>query len=87
MNIRLHPHALARLKERGATEEEVVATVQEGERFPVKCDRVGFRRNFAYNSAWRDRFFATKQGEAIAVAEDGWLVLTVIVRAFEDGFR
>jgi len=45
MNIALHPHAQARLAERGATEDEVRATVKYGERFPAKFGRAGFRRN------------------------------------------
>ncbi len=32
MNVRLHPHALVRLAERGTTEEEVPATVQAGDK-------------------------------------------------------
>lgn len=82
MNVRLHPHAQVRVKERGATEEEIIATVERGERFPAKFGRVGFRRNFAYNSTWRGRSFATKQVEVIAVEEDGWLVITAVVRFF-----
>jgi len=49
MTIKLHPHAQARISERGATEEEVIATVKCGERFAVKFGRSGFRRNFPYN--------------------------------------
>ncbi len=82
MNIRLHPHARARLEERGTTEEEIIATVESGEQFPAKFGRVGFRRNFVYNASWRGRTFATKQVEAIAVEEEGWLVITVLVRFF-----
>lgn len=82
MDVRLHAHALERLAERGATEAEVVATVQEGERFPARYGRTGFRRNFAFGGEWRGRTFATKQVEAYAVDEDGWLVITVIVRFF-----
>jgi hypothetical protein len=82
MRITLHPHARARLVERGATEAEVIATVQEGETFPAKFGRTGFRRNFAYNSLWQGKPYATKQVEAIAVEEDGWLVITVVVRFF-----
>jgi len=82
MKITLHPHALDRLAERGATEVEVVATVQAGERFAAKLGRTGFRRNFAYNGTWRGRTYATKQVEAIVVPEDGWLVITVLVRFF-----
>jgi len=82
MIIRLHPHARERLAERGTNEAEVLATVEEGERFPAKLGRTGFRRNFIFGSEWRDRWYATKQVEAYAVEENGWLVITVIVRYF-----
>ncbi len=82
MNVSIHPHAAQRLLERGATEEEVVLTVQTGEQFPAKYGRAGFRRNFVYNGTWRGRFYATKQVEAIAVPEAGWLVITVLVKFF-----
>jgi len=82
MNVRLHPHAQDRLAERGATEAEVVATVAESERFPAKFGRTGFRRNFPFDAEWQGKYYSTKQAEAYAVEEDGWLVLTVIVRYF-----
>ena len=82
MKVSLHPHARERMHERGATEHEVVSTVEGGERFPAKYGRVGFRRNFAYNAEWRGRSYGTKQVEAIAVEEEDWLVITVIVRFF-----
>ncbi|MDP5017991.1 MAG: hypothetical protein NWQ43_11915 [Dolichospermum sp.] len=43
MNVKLHPHAQARLTERGATEEEVIATVESGTNFTVQFDRTGFK--------------------------------------------
>lgn len=82
MDVRLHPHAKMRFAERGATEAEVVETVRKGERFSAKFGRTGFRRNFAFGGMWRDRKYATKQVEAFAVEEDGWLVITVIVRYY-----
>jgi len=83
MQIRLHPHALERLAERGATAEEVLATVETGERFPAKFGRSEFRRNFPFGGWWRGRRYATKQVEAYAVEEeDGWLVITVVVKYF-----
>lgn len=82
MSIRLHPHALDRLVERGATESEVIATVESGERFPAKFGRAGFRRNFQFDSEWNGKRYATRQIEAYAVDEDGWLVITVIVKFF-----
>lgn len=81
--VKMHPHAKARAKERGATEEEIVATVEHGERFSVKFGRSGFRRNFPYNSLWRGKHYANKQIEAIAIREsEDWLVITVIVRFY-----
>ena len=81
--VRIHPHARERARERGATGEEIVATVQAGEQFPVKHGRTGFRRNFAFSGAWRSRSYATKQIEAFAIWEDdGWLVITILVKFF-----
>lgn len=71
------------MAERGATEEEVIATVRDGERFPAKFGRTGFRRNFSFDGEWHGRFYATKQVEAFAAKEAGdWLVITVVVRYF-----
>lgn len=70
------------MSERGATESEITAAVEQGEKFPVKFGRTGFRRNFTFEQQWHGRFYRTKQLEVIAVPEQGWLVLTVIVRYF-----
>jgi hypothetical protein len=67
VSVRLHPHARQRLTERGATEAEVVATVEAGEQFPARFGRTGFRRNFPFEREWRGRWYATKQVEAYAV--------------------
>jgi hypothetical protein len=83
MAVRFHPHALERMGERGATEDEVRATVQQGEQFPAKFGRTGFRRNFPFNDEWRGRSCRSKQIEAYAVREGAdWLVITVITRYF-----
>ncbi len=83
MNVQLHPHARERLAERGATELEVIAAVEAGERFPAKFGRTGFRRNFLFGGEWLGRKYSTKQVEAYAVEEEGgWLVITVVVKFF-----
>ncbi len=71
------------MQERGATEAEVIATVEHGERLPAKYGRCGFRRNFPFGANWRGRRYETKQVEVLAV-EDGndWLIITVITRYF-----
>ena len=81
--IELHPHARERAFERGTTEEEIVATVSNGESSPIKFGRTILRRNFPFGGIWRGRQYATKQIEAIAVEEAGrWLVITVLVKFF-----
>jgi hypothetical protein len=83
MTIRLHPHARSRLASRGATEAEIVQTVETGRRSPARFDRTRFRRDFPYGREWRGRVYGTKQVDAFAVEEDGdWLVITVITRFF-----
>ena len=82
LEVRLHPHAKSRLHERGATEEEVALTVKRGERFGAKYGRIGFRHNFPFNREWAGKRYATKQVEAYAVEENGWLVITVMVKFF-----
>ncbi len=83
MNVRFHAHALERVVERGATHDEVCATVNGGEPFPAKFGRRGFRRNFPFEATWRGHAYATKQVEVYAVEEAGdWLVITVVVKYF-----
>jgi hypothetical protein len=82
LRVRFHPHALERLSERGTTEAEVIATIEGGEQFAAKFGRLGFRRNFPFHGEWKGRHCGTKQVQAYAVQEDGWLVITVIVRYF-----
>ncbi len=71
------------MAERGATESEVRATVESGERFPAQHGRTGFRRNWAFGGFWHGRYYWTKQLEVYAVREGSdWLVITVITRYF-----
>jgi hypothetical protein len=83
MAIRFHPHAKERMLERGAFEEEVRATIENGECYPAKYGRTGFRRNFSTNQERRGRVYATKQVEVYAIQEQAdWLVITVLTRFF-----
>jgi len=52
ISVRLHPHAQVRLIERGATEEEVIATVENGTPFVAQYGRTRFRCNFPFNAEW-----------------------------------
>ncbi len=81
--VRLHPHALERLSQRGTTEPEVIETVRSGEQFPAKFGRTGFRKAFRFESEWQGYFYGTKEVEAFAVrAGEDWLVITVVTRYY-----
>lgn len=61
-----------------------MATVVSGRSVPARANRRGFQQEFAYGQMWRGRRYATKQVTAYAVDEDGWLVITVVVKFFAD---
>jgi hypothetical protein len=83
MTVRLHPHAIDRMEERMASLEEIRSTVENGESFPAKFGRTGFRRNFPFDNQFRGKHYHTKQIEAYAVPEGvDWLVITVITCFF-----
>ena len=83
MTIRFHPHALQRMRERGATREQVVAVIETGRASPGKFRRRRFRKVLAFNASWNGRRYRNKQIDAFAVKMPyGWLVITVIVRYF-----
>jgi len=83
MTVKIHPHARERIRERGASEGEVMKTVQTGEKFLVKFGRSGFRRNFAFDGVWRDKEYKTKQIEVYGVEEAAdFIVITVVVKYF-----
>ena len=83
MKIEFHPHAKERMAERGASEAEVIATIQGGETFSAKFDRIGYRRNFSTDFLWRGKNYQNKQVEVYAVEERGiLLILTVTVKYF-----
>ena len=83
MGIRFHSHAKERLEERCATESEIISAVRDGESFPAKFGRTGFRRNFSFGGQWRGRDYENKQVIVFAVREgEDWLVITVITKFF-----
>ena len=61
----------------------MAAAIEHGESFPARFGRTGFRRNFPFDSVWREKHYKMKQVEAYAVREGAdWLVITVITRYF-----
>ncbi|MDO8474233.1 MAG: hypothetical protein Q7S62_01700 [bacterium] len=80
MNIKIHPHARVRMQERGATKQEVIATVQQGEQFRAKFGRTGFRMNFPIPAK---KGYRTKQLEVYGLEENNkFTVISIIVKYF-----
>jgi len=82
VKICFHPHAMERMLERGATEDEVRSAIEGGERFVAKYGRLGFRRNYPFDAEWRSKRYANKQLEVYAIEKKDWLVITVIVKYY-----
>ena len=83
MKIIFHPHAEKRSVERGTSVQEILQTVNEGEQFPAKFGRSGYRMNFHYEKVWNGQFYQTKQIEVFAVIENERLIIiTVLVKYF-----
>jgi hypothetical protein len=83
MKIIIHNHARTRAFERGATEEEILQTIEEGEHFPAKFGRIGYRRNVHFESTWNGQFYFIKQIEVFAIVEnDTLIIITLIVKYF-----
>ena len=71
-------HALLQMSIRGATEDEVKLTINTGEKISAKRGRIAFRKNFAFNSYWKGKFYRVKQVMPIVVEEnDRSIVVTV----------
>ena len=45
-------HARKQMGERGASKQEVIQAISEGESSDVKNKRVSYRKNFQYNKKW-----------------------------------
>jgi len=83
MPIRIHPHAMQRIRERGATVAEVRLTISQGAVSGAKFGRTRFRRVFRFKAMWNGKYYARKQIDAFAVTMGGdHLVVTVIVKYF-----
>ena len=83
MSIKFLQHAKIRMKERGASVKEVLLTIESGEKFTAKFDRICFRRNFPFCKTRQGRFYNAKQVEAYTVQEEqDLIIITVIVKYF-----
>jgi hypothetical protein len=76
-------HAREKMQDRGTTESEVIAAIRTGSPEPARKGRLMFRKNFAFNSQWREKHYAVKQVAPVVTEEaDRVVVVTVFVYYF-----
>jgi len=81
--IIIHPHALQRMEERGATREEVLRTIASGRMSAAKFGRRIHTMTFSYDDYLRLRPYEHKLIEAYSVEEGGdVIVITVVVKYY-----
>jgi hypothetical protein len=84
--VRFTEHALARMKQRGATEEDVIEAIRTGQKEPARRGRTQFRLNRPYGKVWGGRTYAIQQIVTIVAEEpDCLMVLTVLTFYFQEG--
>jgi len=76
--IEISRHARRQMKERGATDAEVLAAIREGQAEPARKDRIMYRKNFQFESVWRDRQYRIKQVAPVVAAEPDKVVVVTV---------
>ena len=81
MRIRIDPHTLERLEERGATEEEIKDVIKTGLAIPAKYGRKGKAKVYEFSKKRHGTHYEQKRVEVFYVME-GDLAVTVTVYVF-----
>lgn len=76
--VRISKHAREQMKLRGADEREVIDAVRTGTARPAKLRRIGFRKDFQFESMWGGRHYPTKRVLAIVVERPAELVVVTV---------
>ncbi|MEO6637949.1 MAG: hypothetical protein ABIN25_06710 [Ginsengibacter sp.] len=86
MNIRIEPHTLSRAIERGASEEEIIETINYGNTIKAKSNRIGKFSIFDFNKIRNEKFYQQKKLEVFYVIENNEII-TVTVYVFFGKFE
>lgn len=81
MRIRIDPHTLERLEERGATEEEIQDVIETGLAIPAKHGRIGKAKVYDFRKERHGIHYQQKRVEVFYIIEEN-LIVTVTVYVF-----
>jgi hypothetical protein len=82
--VRLSAHAAEQARFRGATEEEVAATIRQGEWQPAERERWEVRVAFPFNAERNGADYDIKQVRPIFVEEQDEIVVVIVYRCYYD---
>ena len=86
--IVLTAHALQRMGERGAREEDVREAIRIGEREPAQRGLFLYRLNLEFKREWDNRFYNVQQVvPVVAEEEDRLVVVTVYTFYFQEAAK
>jgi hypothetical protein len=81
--VRFSEHARQQLRFRGATEQEVIDSIQTAKWEPAELGRLECRKSFTFEAKWNKKYYAVRQVRPIFVEKpDNILVVTVYVYYF-----
>ncbi len=85
-NIYFTKHALLKMQERGASEDEVISAIMNGKREMAQRGFYSFRSNFEFHNIWAGKYYSVKQVMPIvSVEEEKMVVITVYSYYFQEG--
>lgn len=80
--IRLSAHAKEQITFRGATEEEVIETIQTAPWQPAAMGRFECKKIFPYEKVWNKVYYKTKQIRPIFAEEEKEVVVITVYAYF-----
>lgn len=71
-------HATEKMRQRGATEAEVILTIEEGDEEPARKNRTMYKRNFPFDKEWSGTHYRIKQVAPVVVRDGATLVVVTV---------
>ena len=85
MKIQIEPHTLIRAIERGATEYEIIETINNGINILGKSGRLGKSKVFLFENERNGKYFIEKKLDVYYLIEND-IIITITVYAFYGKF-
>ena len=70
MQIQIEPHTLLRANERGASEDEIIETINNGISLKAKLNRIAKFKVFDFNELRNGKFYEQKKIEVFYIIEN-----------------